>query len=249
MATTSLAQKLNIRARSRVAVLNAPKGAADLIKPLPDETTVVTTTKTTVDVILCFVKDAADLEKQGEALKDVLSEDNEVVLWFVYQKKKGKSASNLTGDQGWKIIYDLGYVGIASLALDSTWTALRFRLRAASIGEDFITAQYAGDRANLLPIYQQLASIATMLGPDVQLTPRQNHVFFSRGDQFALIRPTNDRVDLVLSLPRPPLTKRLKSSSGVGTRKMGHRVALTQMEDIDREIVIWLQDAYRAAGR
>ena len=245
MVSTTLAQKLNIRAGNIVALLNAPKGAADLLKPLPDEVEVVTSAKDKVDVILSFVKSRDELEKSGKALKSIL--DGNTILWFAYPKKKGRTASDLTQDQGWQIIYDLGYEGIASIAIDETWSGLRFRRRLATIENDLVAKQYAGDNADFLPIYQQLVRMTRSLGPDVEVAVSQAYVAFSRGTQFAVIQPMKNRLDLVLKLVNAPLSTRLATATGFGT--MSHRVALTNMDDLDPEVIRWLQAAYRASGR
>lgn len=247
MVSKTLAQKLYIRPGYTVALLNAPKGAADLLAPLPDEVKVVTNTKEKVDLVLQFVKTSADLEKAAKELKETLAAD--VVLWFAYPKQSSKVASDLTRDHGWKVVYDLGFEGVASVAIDDTWSGVRFRRGLARGEEDVVAKQYAGDRSAILPLYQQIVKIVQRLGPDIELQPRQTYVAFSRGRQFALVKPARDRLDLVLKLPKPPLAPRLESAAGVGSGSMTHRVAITQLSDIDSEVIGWLQDAYRAVNR
>jgi predicted transport protein len=247
MATKTLAEKLYIRPSYTVALLNAPKGAADLLAPLPDDVTVVTNLKTPVNLVLQFVKSSADLEKAAKELKEVL--DKDVVLWFAYPKQSSKTASDLTRDHGWKPIYELGYTGVATGAIDSTWSGIRFRPGLATDEADAVAKQYEGPRAALRPIYEKLAAIAQSLGPDVEVAPRQSYVAFSRGKQFALVKPARNGLDLVLKLPNAPLSARLQPALGFGQGSMTHRIGLTKVDDIDKYLISWLQDAYRSCGR
>src|SRR4051794_37737021 len=104
MATKTLAQKLYIRPGYTVALLNAPKGMADTLAPLPDEVKIVTSTQEKADLALVFVKNSAELEKAAKDLKSTVEGDT--VLWFAYPKLSSKTASDLSRDNGWKIIYD-----------------------------------------------------------------------------------------------------------------------------------------------
>jgi hypothetical protein len=247
MPISSLAKKLYIRPGYTVALVNAPEGALDLIAPLPDDVKVVTSTKGKPDLILYFVKSIAELEKAAKDLKKSLGE--ETILWFAYPKVSSKVATDLTRDRGWKQIYEMGLIGIASIAIDSTWSGLRFRTAVDRTEDELITKQYDDSRAAWRPLYDQLATLARNLGPDVELIPRQTYVAFSRGKQFALVKPSRDHLDLVLKLSSPALSSRLQPALGMGSGSMTHRVALTKAEDIDRQVITWLQDAYRAVNK
>lgn len=244
--TKTLAQKLYIRPGYTVALLNAPKGAADLLVPLPEEVTVVTNLKGKSDLALCFIKSVADLEKSVKEIKSIT--DDETVLWFAYPKQSSKTKTDLTRDRGWNILYDAGFVGVASVAIDTTWSALRFKRALATGQEEIVSKQYAGERATLLPLFHALRNTITNLGPDIQITARQSYVAFSRRTQFALLMPAKERLDLVLKLPRAPIVERLIPAQGVGSGSMTHRVPITALSDIDHEVIQWLQEAYRATN-
>lgn len=243
MVTKTLAQKLYIRPGHTVALLNAPKGMADALAPLPDEVKVVTNIKSQPDLVLCFVKSSADLEKSATELKETLAD--ETVLWFAYPKVSSKAGADITRDKGWKPVFDMGFVGVASVAIDNTWSALRFKRGLARTAEDAVAKQYAGERATLRPLFDQLAKIIQHLGPDVEVSARQTYVAFTRGKQFALIRPTHERVEVVMKMLNAPMDVRLEPALGVGSGSMTHRVAITTSEEIDKQLIGWLQDAYR----
>lgn len=245
MATKTLAQKLYIRPGYTVALLNAPKGAAALLDPLPEDVQIVTNTKEKVNLVLCFVKSSADLEKAGKGLKEQLDED--VVLWFAYPKKSGKTKSDLSRDQGWKPIYDLGYQGVASISIDDTWSGVRFKRGLAKSVEEAVAKQYSGERAAFLPLFETLSRLIQTLGPDVEIVARQSYIAFSRGKHFALLMPARDHLDLVLKLPSNPMDPRLLPVNGLGSGTMTHRIPITDAEQVDKDVIGWIQDAYRAA--
>src|SRR6476646_7274318 len=96
MATKTLAQKLYIRPGYTVALLNAPKGMADTLAPLPDDVKIVTNSNEKADLALIFDKTSAELEKAASGVKDTVGGDT--VLWFAYPKLASKTASDLSRD-------------------------------------------------------------------------------------------------------------------------------------------------------
>ncbi len=50
-------------------------------------------------------------------------------LWLCYPKKAGRIRSDLTRDVGWEPVHALGLRGVAQIAMDQDWSALRFRKR------------------------------------------------------------------------------------------------------------------------
>lgn len=50
-------------------------------------------------------------------------------LWIAYPKKTGAIRSDISRDVGWEPLTDRGFLAVAQVALDDTWSALRFRRR------------------------------------------------------------------------------------------------------------------------
>lgn len=48
-------------------------------------------------------------------------------LWIAYPKLTSKIASDLCRETSWEFLSDYGYEGVRAAALDSVWTALRFK--------------------------------------------------------------------------------------------------------------------------
>ena len=111
---------------------------------------------------------------------------------------------------------------------------------------DLVKNQYKG-KEDLLPIYESLLTVVKDFGKDVTITPKKTSVSIIRKKQFALIKPaTKTRIDLGLKLKDKPLTNRLENSGPFGTM-CTHRVKLSAVNQIDRELKEWLKEAYQKA--
>lgn len=112
---------------------------------------------------------------------------------------------------------------------------------------DLVSAQYAGPKADLKPIYDALVKVVKGLGKDVELAPKKAYVSLRRSKQFGLIQPsTKTRVDLGINLKGTPPTDRLEAS-GSFNAMVSHRVRLTAVSDVDKEVKNWLAQAYDQA--
>ncbi|MEM7381255.1 MAG: DUF4287 domain-containing protein [Bacteroidota bacterium] len=113
--------------------------------------------------------------------------------------------------------------------------------------EDLLEKQYQGKEA-LIPIYEKLVQVMEAFGSDVVKTPKKSSVSIIRKKQFALIKPaTKSRIDLGLKLRNKPVAGRLGNSGPFGTM-CTHRVQLSAAEEVDEELISWLQEAYNEAN-
>jgi predicted transport protein len=115
--------------------------------------------------------------------------------------------------------------------------------------DTLIDAQYAGDKAELRPVFDRLRSEIEGLGDDVELEAKKTYVAFSRGRQFAIVQPsTKTRVDVGLTLPGETTTDRLEPAGSFGTDRTTNRVGLRSPDEVDAELVGWLRAAYDNAA-
>ncbi len=113
--------------------------------------------------------------------------------------------------------------------------------------DDLVAAQYAGAKAELLPVYEALVTAVTNFGPDVELAPKKAYVSLRRKKQFGLIQPsTASRVDVGINLKDTPPTERLEKSGSFNSM-VSHRVRLSSVADVNGELIGWLRQAYDAA--
>lgn len=111
---------------------------------------------------------------------------------------------------------------------------------------DLIANQYQG-KEHLKPIYDKLIAEISTFGDDITRTPKKDSVSMIRKRQFALIKPaTKSRIDLGLKLKGKPTTDRLGNSGPFGTM-CTHRVQLTEVAQVDKELVGWIREAYEMA--
>jgi hypothetical protein len=126
--------------------------------------------------------------------------------------------------------------------------ALRVREALAGGAPDptgLLDAQYAGPRAHLRPVYEQVATIARGMGPDVQEAIQKTGVSFRRQRQFALVQaPSAKRVTLGLNLDATPDDPRVSAVTGM----CSHRVDLPDAASVDEAVAGWIRMAYERAG-
>lgn len=245
MTDNPLLKKLRLPAEGRAAFVNAPTGYVASLG-LPAGVTVTTALDEPCDFVQVFARDSGELTRLAPpAMRAVKPEG---VLWFCYPKQRSGVVSDLTRDAGWQMVYDPGWRGVASIAVDETWSAVRFRPAEHETVSDALEAQYAGSKAALRPIYERVLAVVNGFGGDVTLGVRKTYVAFARGKQFAVVQPTTrTRVDVGLKLPGAPFGGRLEPAANTGSGSMTHRVPLTAVEDVDDELTGWLRAAYEGA--
>ena len=78
-----------------------------------------------IDFALVF---AINENQLNGILKDVLPAlHEESKLWIAYPKTSSKIVTNLNRDCSWNMVVSAGYEGVRQVALDSVWSALRFK--------------------------------------------------------------------------------------------------------------------------
>ncbi len=112
--------------------------------------------------------------------------------------------------------------------------------------EEFVEAQFAGARAALRPLYDQLLKLGFSLGKDVKACPCKTMVPLYRNHVFGQIKPTtNTRIDLGLALGNMKTPKRLIDTGGYEKKdRITRRIEVKSKADIDDELKRWLKKAY-----
>jgi uncharacterized protein DUF5655 len=82
----------------------------------------------------------------------------------------------------------------------------------------------------------------------VEIVTKKGYLCLRRRRQFAMIQPsTVSRIDVGLILRDVPAEGRLESAAGFNAL-FTHRVRITNVDDIDTQLIGWLREANRAAG-
>lgn len=125
MAETSLVKKLVIKPGYRLLILNAPDGYTDLLGELPEGAAIDTTANGQYDLVQLFVKSKADLN--AHAPNAIAAVKSGGLLWFTYPKKTSAIKTDINRDEGWEVVLKAGWDPVTQIAIDATWSALRFK--------------------------------------------------------------------------------------------------------------------------
>lgn len=117
----ALARRLRVDGERTLRVFAAPEG---LEVALPAKARVAH--EGTGDVVLLFARDRAALARGFASARDALRDESSA-LWVAYPKKTAALKSDLSRDEGWAIVVEAGYGPVSQVALDETWSALRFK--------------------------------------------------------------------------------------------------------------------------
>ena len=111
---------------------------------------------------------------------------------------------------------------------------------------DVVAAIYAGAKGELRPIHEKLMAGIAELGP-FEIAPKKAYLSLRRKKQFATVGPaTKTRVDVGLNMRDVPATGRLLELPPGGMCQ--YRVSLTEVNDVDEELMAWIEQAYESAG-
>lgn len=125
--TKPIPRKLLIKPGFRVLVLNAPTEAAPLLSPLPEGVTTATQPggEADFDTVLAFVRSKAEVAEHAPSIVAGVKPGG--LLWIAYPKKSGAIKTDIGRDDGWQPMWALGWDTVSLVALDDTWSAMRFR--------------------------------------------------------------------------------------------------------------------------
>lgn len=124
---TPLFKKLNLKAQTKILVVNAPPSFEPELMALAD--VAVQRQVEAVDTIafaLAFVTQQAEVDGLAQAIAPKLPGDG--LLWFAYPKASSKQyRCEFNRDTGWAELGKLGFEPVRQVAIDGDWSALRFR--------------------------------------------------------------------------------------------------------------------------
>ena len=125
MSEKPVSQKLMIREGRKVLFVNEPKGYRDSIG-LPKKVDVLKALQN-ADIIQVFVNSRKELEEQLPRLKKYISQNG--MLWVTYRKGSSKTKSDINRDSIYEYGLSVGLQGVAMIAVDESWSALRMRVK------------------------------------------------------------------------------------------------------------------------
>jgi predicted transport protein len=113
--------------------------------------------------------------------------------------------------------------------------------------DDLVIDQYKG-KESLRPIYDKIIAELNKFGNDIEIAPKRAYVSLRRKKQFAIIQPsTKTRVDVGINIKGRETTDRLEAS-GSFNGMVSHRVRLSDVKEVDKDLINWMKEGYDAAG-
>ncbi len=112
--------------------------------------------------------------------------------------------------------------------------------------DDAVDEIYSGAKAALRPIHEELMAAIVQMGP-FEIAPKKGYVSLRRKRQFAMIGPvTKMRVEVGLNMKGVQGTRRLSEMPPGGMCQ--YKVNVTDVKEVDGELIAWIRQAYESAG-
>ncbi len=112
--------------------------------------------------------------------------------------------------------------------------------------DELIEKQYKG-KEHLKPLYEKLLFEVLKFGTDVEVAPKITYVSLIRKKQFAILNPsTKTRFEIGINLKGKEPKGKLQVEKP--NSMCSHKINLTDINDIDKEVIEWIKTAYDNAG-
>ena len=113
--------------------------------------------------------------------------------------------------------------------------------------DDLIVNQYKG-KEHLKPLYDKLIGEIQQFGADIEIAPKNAYVSLRRKKQFAILQPaTKTRFEIGINLKGEAPKGKLEVIN-TANAMCSHKINLSEIADIDGEVIAWLKAAYNNAG-
>ena len=126
--SSKLVKKLRIKPAMRIMLLNSPPGYEKALGALPDGVVVVSRPRRPVDLVQLFCRSMVDLKEGLPQAADHMKAGG--VFWVCWPQQSAGVETDLNRDILWRVMLQAHYRPVASIAIDDTWSGLRFRAQA-----------------------------------------------------------------------------------------------------------------------
>ncbi len=114
--------------------------------------------------------------------------------------------------------------------------------------DDKVAKLFAGSKQAWRKPYDALLAKLKRFGSDVTVAPTDTYVSLLRGGKkFGIVQISTERMDIGIKLKGVAPTDRLEAA-GKWNAMVTHRVRITTPQEIDKEVIAWLKQAYTAAA-
>ena len=125
MAESVLAKKMKLKEGYHATLINAPKGYADELKPLPADVKLVQKFEVSSDWIQLFAKNTAELNELFPNVPKIMKPNT--LVWVSFPKGTSEIQTDLTRDKGWDVIAAASLKWTNLVSVNETWSAFSMR--------------------------------------------------------------------------------------------------------------------------
>lgn len=125
MSDKTVAAKLGIKPGHSVRLIAQPENHESLLGPMPADAATHAEGKGPFDAVMVFVPTSATLTTHSAVAIAALKPGG--LLWLAYPKKTGGLASDMYRERAWEAFSAQDFRPVSQIAIDATWSALRFR--------------------------------------------------------------------------------------------------------------------------
>ena len=125
MAEKTILEKLMVKAGRRFLLVNPPPGYTARMGSVPEGARLAAENDGPADILQVFVDSRAALEAQLPRLKALLAPGG--ALWVTYYKGGARVKTDINRDSINAYAATLGLQGVAMIAVDEDWSALRLK--------------------------------------------------------------------------------------------------------------------------
>jgi hypothetical protein len=121
MEIQGILKKLRYKPDKKGVILNAPDTVKNEFRKAGFSSTISGKSEFTI----LFVKNRSEFEKHFKSTTNKIVADS--LFWLSYPKGTSSIATDVNRDILWKLAEPLGYRPVSQVAIDSDWSAMRFR--------------------------------------------------------------------------------------------------------------------------
>jgi hypothetical protein len=125
MPDLSLIKKFRLHTVKHALILFPPSGFIEKLGSFPEGLEISQIPGENHDFVLLFVANEQEFSERIRQALAALGYDS--LFWLAYPKKSAVIAVDLSRDRVWKLMIPTGLRPVTQIALDETWSALRFR--------------------------------------------------------------------------------------------------------------------------
>lgn len=124
---TPLAKKLGYKPGFLVQIINEPAYYRDILTPLPEAVSFVSTDALELDLIHFFSDSAQELQQGLPAALARIKQQG--MIWVSWPKKTSKVPTDISEDRIRELALPLGLVDVKVCAVDDIWSGLKLMIR------------------------------------------------------------------------------------------------------------------------